>query len=151
MAAKNSKLKKKPGQFMRAMFAEALEMPEELALDLPRVTLIGNVSLHIENHRGIINYSAREVRLRVSEGYPIARGSGFKLRSISKTDVSLEGEINHLAIVLDADAASEGAGGWLNSEDLARLLQEELAEEATTENAANQKAEGVNPTGQTED
>ena len=66
MAAKNSKIKK-PGQFMRAMFAEALEMPEELALDLPRVTLIGNVSLHIENHRGIINYSAQEVRLRVSE------------------------------------------------------------------------------------
>lgn len=133
---------------MRAMFAEALEMPEELALDLPRVTLIGNVSLHIENHRGIINYSAQEVRLRVSEGYLIARGSGFKLRSISKTDVSLEGEINNLAIVLDADAPPDGPGGWLNSEDLAQLLREELAD---MPEAASQTAENTNQAGQTED
>ncbi len=147
MAAKNSKIKK-PGQFMRAMFAEALEMPEELALDLPRVTLIGNVSLHIENHRGIINYSAQEVRLRVSEGYLIARGSGFKLRSISKTDVSLEGEINNLAIVLDADAPPDGPGGWLNSEDLAQLLREELAD---MPEAARQTAENTSQAGQTED
>ncbi len=133
---------------MRAMFAEALEMPEELALDLPRVTLIGNVSLHIENHRGIINYSAQEVRLRVSEGYLIARGSGFKLRSISKTDVSLEGEINNLAIVLDADAPPDGPGGWLNSEDLAQLLREELADLPET---ASQTAESTSQAGQTED
>ncbi len=133
---------------MRAMFAEALEMPEELALDLPRVTLIGNVSLHIENHRGIINYSAQEVRLRVSEGYLIARGSGFKLRSISKTDVSLEGEINNLAIVLDADAPPDGPGGWLNSEDLAQLLREELADLPET---ASQTAENTSQAGQTED
>lgn len=133
---------------MRAMFAEALEMPEELALDLPRVTLIGNVSLHIENHRGIINYSAQEVRLRVSEGYLIARGSGFKLRSISKTDVSLEGEINNLAIVLDADAPPDGPGGWLNSEDLAQLLREELADMPET---ASQTAENISQAGQTED
>ena len=133
---------------MRAMFAEALEMPEELALDLPRVTLIGNVSLHIENHRGIINYSAQEVRLRVSEGYLIARGSGFKLRSSSKTDVSLEGEINNLAIVLDADAPPDGPGGWLNSEDLAQLLREELAD---MPEAASQTAENTNQAGQTED
>ena len=133
---------------MRAMFAEALEMPEELALDLPRVTLIGNVSLHIENHRGIINYSAQEVRLRVSEGYLIARGSGFKLRSISKTDVSLEGEINNLAIVLDADAPPDGPGGWLNSEDLAQLLREELAD---MPEAASQTAENISQAGQTED
>ncbi len=133
---------------MRAMFAEALEMPEELALDLPRVTLIGNISLHIENHRGIINYSAQEVRLRVSEGYLIARGSGFKLRSISKTDVSLEGEINNLAIVLDADAPPDGPGGWLNSEDLAQLLREELADLPET---ASQTAESTSQAGQTED
>lgn len=133
---------------MRAMFAEALEMPEELALDLPRVTLIGNVSLHIENHRGIINYSAQEVRLRVSEGYLIARGSGFKLRSISKTDVSLEGEINNLAIVLDADAPPDGPGGWLNSEDLAQLLREELAD---MPEATSQTAENTRQAGQTED
>ncbi len=81
-------------------------------------------------------------------GYLIARGSGFKLRSISKTDVSLEGEINNLAIVLDADASPDGSGGWLNSEDLAQLLREELAD---MPEAASQTAENTSQAGQTED
>ena len=117
---------------MQSLFAEALEVPEELALDLPRITLLGNISLEVENHKGIISYSAREVRLRVSDGYLIARGNGFKLRSISKMDATLEGEINNLAIVLDADADNVN-NNWLNQEDLAALLQEELS----AENAQN--------------
>ena len=117
---------------MQSLFAEALEVPEELALDLPRITLLGNISLEVENHKGIISYSAREVRLRVSDGYLIARGNGFKLRSISKMDATLEGEIHNLAIVVDADADNVN-NNWLNQEDLAELLQEELS----AENAQN--------------
>lgn len=128
MAAKKSK---KRLLHMQSLFAEALEMPEELALDLPRVTLVGNISLEVENHKGIISYSAREVRLRVSDGYLIARGNGFRLRSISRTDASLEGEINNLSIVLDAESDNDN-NAWLSHEDLTRLLQEELE---NTENA----------------
>jgi sporulation protein YqfC len=117
-----------------AFFADVLEMPEELALDLPRITLVGNINLNVENHKGIISYSASEVRLRVSDGYLIARGSGFALRSINKTDIFLEGEISNLAIVLD----NKGDGGVFGNEDLAALLQEELAEaENAAENAAD--------------
>lgn len=119
MRAKNSKK-----QLMRRMMADVLEFPEDLALDLPRITLVGNINLNVENHKGIISYTANEVRLRVSDGYLIARGSNFSLRSISKTDVFLEGEISNLAIVLD----SQGDGGVLSDDDLAKLLAEELAE-----------------------
>ena len=131
MAVKNATRKNKQKQRarfsrMQSLFADALEMPEEIALDLPRITLLGNQSLEIENHKGIISYSVHEVRLRVSDGYLIARGNGFKLRSISKTEVSLTGEINHLAIVLDAEASDDNT--WLSQDDLEKLLQEELAE-----------------------
>ncbi len=108
---------------MRSLFAEVLEIPEELALDLPKITLVGNLNLNVENHKGIISYGAHEVRLRISDGYLIARGSGFALRSISKTDIFLEGEISSLSIVLDMN----GDGGVLSREDLEALLREELA------------------------
>lgn len=91
---------KKP-PLMRRMMADVLEIPQDLALDLPRITLVGNINLNVENHKGIISYTKDEVRLRVSDGYLIARGRGFGLRSISRTDVFLEGEINSLQIVLD--------------------------------------------------
>jgi sporulation protein YqfC len=138
--------KKKIGSVFGSVFADVLEMPEELALDLPRITLVGNINLNVENHKGIISYSAREVRLRVSDGYLIARGSGFALRSINKTDIFLEGEISNLAIVLDM----QGDDGGQGSEDLAALLQEELAEavnaddnaENAVDNAAENDVEG---------
>ncbi len=124
-----------------AFFADVLEMPEELALDLPRITLVGNINLNVENHKGIISYSASEVRLRVSDGYLIARGSGFALRSINKTDIFLEGEISNLAIVLD----NKGDGGVFGNEDLAALLQEELIDaENAAENAADKAGNAEN-------
>lgn len=110
---------------MRAIFADMLEIPEELALDLPRITLVGNINLNVENHRGIISYSTEEVRLRINDGYLIARGSGFALRSVSRTDIFLDGEISSLSIVLDA----EGNGGRVSGEALAELLKEEVAKE----------------------
>lgn len=121
---------------MRSLFAEVLEIPEELALDLPKITLVGNLNLNVENHKGIISYGAREVRLRISDGYLIARGSGFALRSISKTDIFLEGEISSLSIVLDMN----GDGGVLSREDLEALLREELA---AAEDAADTDAGGT--------
>lgn len=96
---------KKRGQkppLMRRMMADVLEIPQDLALDLPRITLVGNLNLNVENHKGIIGYTKEEVRLKVSDGYLIARGHNFSLRSISRTDVFLEGEINSLQIVLDS-------------------------------------------------
>lgn len=119
----------KKKRVMRSVFADVLEIPEELALDLPKITLVGNLNLNVENHKGIISYTADEVRLRVSDGYLIARGSNFALRSISKTDVFLEGEISNLAIVLDM----KGDGGVLSDADLAALLAEEMAEEDPAE------------------
>lgn len=121
---------------MRSLFAEILEIPDDLALDLPRITLVGNLNLNVENHKGIISYSTQEVRLRISDGYLIARGSGFALRSISRTDIFLEGEISSLGIVLDMN----GDGGVLSGEDLEALVREELA--------AAEPADGAEPAGQ---
>lgn len=112
--------KKRP--LVQRMMAEVLEIPEDLAMDLPRITLVGNINLNVENHKGIISYTASEVRLRVSEGYLVARGRDFSLRSISRTDVYLAGEINSLQIVLDSLGAD---GGMLSDEELAQLLADE--------------------------
>lgn len=103
------------------MMAEVLDFPEDLALDLPRITLVGNIHLNIENHKGIISYTPNEVRLKVSEGYLVARGAAFALRSISQSDVFLEGEINSLQIVLD----SRDLGEDMPWDELVRLLAEQ--------------------------
>lgn len=83
------------------LFADVLEMPEELAMDLPRVTLIGNIKLSVENHKGIIDYSEEAIRLRVNDGFLTAKGHQLVLKNISAEEVLLQGEITEMAILLD--------------------------------------------------
>lgn len=86
-----------------SLFAEVLEMPEELTMDMPRITLIGNIKLSVENHKGIIEYGRQNTKLKVNNGYLTALGDDFVLKNISPDEVLLQGKIKEIAIVLDED------------------------------------------------
>ena len=53
---------------VKRRFSEILEIPGDVALDLPKIILVGNIQLFIENHRGILEYSPDGVRVSVGEG-----------------------------------------------------------------------------------
>lgn len=96
----NKQKKKKPGM-LNSFLAEVFEVPEDLALDMPRITLIGNIKLSVENHKGIMEYKKNEIRLRVNDGFLVAKGRNLSLKNISNDEVLLQGEIMQMAIVLD--------------------------------------------------
>ena len=64
--------RRKKGSF-KEIVADLFELPQEVLLDLPRVTLVGNVQLYIENHRGVISYDENQVCLSVKNGELIVR------------------------------------------------------------------------------
>ncbi|RYD03384.1 hypothetical protein N752_19595 [Desulforamulus aquiferis] len=37
-------------------------------LDLPKIVLVGNLQVFIENHRGIVEYNSDKVRIKVGDG-----------------------------------------------------------------------------------
>lgn len=52
---------------------EALELPKDLILGMPIITLTGNREMLIENHRGLIDYSdkqmvilSKEIRIQIT-------------------------------------------------------------------------------------
>jgi sporulation protein YqfC len=86
------------------LFTEVFEMPEELSMDMPRITLIGNIKLSVENHKGIMEYSEHEIRLKVNDGFLVAKGEKLVLKNISSDEVLLQGEITQMSIVLDQNS-----------------------------------------------
>ena len=40
----------------KKIISDPFEPPKELVLDLPRMTMVGNVQFYLENHRGVIAY-----------------------------------------------------------------------------------------------
>jgi len=41
-----------------------LDLPREMILDLPKVTIISNSEFSIENHKGVIYFGESEIRIR---------------------------------------------------------------------------------------
>jgi sporulation protein YqfC len=65
-------------------------------LDLPKITLIGNLQLYIENHRGIIEYRPEDIRISVSTGELEVIGRELVIRNISREEIYLDGVIQAL-------------------------------------------------------
>ncbi|MDX9870809.1 MAG: sporulation protein YqfC [Clostridia bacterium] len=71
-----------------------LEIPSDILYDLPKITLIGNLQLYIENHRGIIAYAPEAIRIAASTGEVEILGRELIIRSISREEIYLDGQIN---------------------------------------------------------
>lgn len=76
--------------------ADFFELPKELLFNLPRVTLVGNIQLYLENYGGIIEYSAELLRLKIRGGEIVIKGKNLAIKHFVGEEIFIEGEINSL-------------------------------------------------------
>ncbi len=72
------------------------ELPKELFFNLPRVTLIGNIQLYLENYNGIIEYSADLLRLKIKSGEIMIKGKNLVIKHFVDERIFIEGDIYSL-------------------------------------------------------
>ena len=46
-------MKNNMGERIDRQFSQMLDLPVEISLDMPKISLIGNIELRIDNHKGI--------------------------------------------------------------------------------------------------
>lgn len=66
---------------------------ENLLTALPIVELAGQNRLLIENHQGVMSYSPREIKIKVSYGCVIVTGENLQLMEMSKIKLAICGRI----------------------------------------------------------
>ncbi len=79
---------------IQQQFANFLDIPKDVLLDLPKLVVIGNVQAIIENHKGILEYTDEVVRVNTGIGEYIISGSELSLRSILPEEIAIEGNID---------------------------------------------------------
>jgi sporulation protein YqfC len=82
---------------LKNRFSSVLDIPKDVMLDLPKLTVIGDMQIYIENHRGIIEYTSELVRLSTSLGQLSIKGEKLILRNISIEEIYIDGEIREIA------------------------------------------------------
>jgi len=73
-----------------------LELPKEIIYNLPKITLIGNLQVLIENHQGIIEYSTGKIRISVNTGEIEILGRDLAICNITSDEIYLDGDISGL-------------------------------------------------------
>lgn len=87
------------GKKVRKLTSDLFDVPKDVALNIPRITMIGPFQLYVENHRGVAHFSNEELRLRINEGELKIVGRDLKIRSIYKEEVTVEGVITGLSFL----------------------------------------------------
>ncbi|HHV71165.1 MAG TPA: sporulation protein YqfC [Clostridia bacterium] len=79
--------------------ADLFEIPRDIVMNLPKLTLIGNMLMYLENHRGIIQYDPELIRVNLMRGELRISGQNLIIRSIISEEIVVEGRIDQVSFV----------------------------------------------------
>jgi sporulation protein YqfC len=85
---------RKKGQLQK--LAGMLDIPEDIVMDLPRITMLGNKQILIENHKGIIEYTTTLVRIKINKGHLIIFGQNLVLGNLQIEQILVEGTVEEV-------------------------------------------------------
>jgi sporulation protein YqfC len=83
--------------------SQVIDLPPDVTLDLPRLTMIGNRRIMIENHRGLIHFSGEQLKLAINNGVLELLGNELIIRTISIDEISIEGRIDELKYLINGN------------------------------------------------
>jgi sporulation protein YqfC len=84
----------------RRLTTGVLDFPQDITMEMPRITMIGQLQMYIENHRGVLAFTQQELRLLLTKGQLLVRGQKLVIRAILPEEVLLEGIVDQV-IFLD--------------------------------------------------
>lgn len=76
--------------------AGMLEIPPDVVLDWPRITMLGNKQLLVENHKGIIEYTGVFVRIKLTHGELAVTGNDLVIGSLQAEQLLVEGTVTDI-------------------------------------------------------
>lgn len=90
---KKKEIKVAPKQRLRERFTEMLELPKEIVLNMPKLTMLGNGDLIIENYKGISLYDKDIIHVNTSAGTIKVNGGEIYIKEITSENIMIYGNI----------------------------------------------------------
>ncbi len=78
---------------LRRNMTEALELPKEIMLDLPLISLVGREEITLENYKGVLEYGEERLRVGTAAGILCLRGKELCLKQLSAECMVVTGKI----------------------------------------------------------
>jgi sporulation protein YqfC len=76
---------------IRETVADSFELPKDVIMNLPKLSIGGNREIYIENYKGILEYTAEEIRLSTTIGVVRIAGKNLNIDRIRLNDIFVSG------------------------------------------------------------
>lgn len=78
--------------------SNALGIPPEVLVNVPRIEIVGQLQLRLENHLGIEHYEPGRVLIRVAGGYLVVLGHDLVVSWIDHNELVLTGRVSQVTL-----------------------------------------------------
>lgn len=95
---KNNLLEKQKN--LKTNTSEILDLPKEIVLNAPLITILGSEKLSIENFKSIVEYSSEKIRLNTSHGVLKIEGSSLYIKEMNTEKILILGKLHKLEFIL---------------------------------------------------
>lgn len=90
---------KKFSQQIRRYARDYMDVPNDIAFDLPRITVIGFYQVYIENYKNVIQFTDKHLHLRLTNKEIKIVGEKLVIRKIWREEILIEGLIKDIQLI----------------------------------------------------
>ena len=80
----------------RYRMADVANLPKDVVLGVPILTLTGHYEVNIENDRGILEYTEQLIRINVRSGQIRITGKSLEINYYTTTDMKITGKVEKI-------------------------------------------------------
>ncbi len=84
---------------MKYNISEAFELPRDIIMDLPKLTVLGDKEASLLNHKGIIEYTKETIRVNTKSGIFKITGEDLEIKTILAEEIIIVGRIKNIEII----------------------------------------------------
>ena len=78
--------------------AKALELPPDVVLGIPGITVLGGCEASVQNYKGIVEYDDKKVVFNTSIGIFEITGEELDIKTVTDDEVTLHGKVTGFEI-----------------------------------------------------
>ena len=75
----------------KEIIADKLDLPKDVMLNKPKIIILGRNEVTIENHKGILSFEEKIIRINSSEGPIAIKGEKFEILYIATSTITISG------------------------------------------------------------
>lgn len=76
-----------------------LEFPPETLMNIPKITIVGNEKVHVENYTALLDYKTDNIRLKFEGGVIDILGENFEIKVIGEDNIVIWGKISTVNLI----------------------------------------------------